>query len=89
MKIETGDLPFIKAPNWTPIHKLKNHTDTTLNPFFKLDPHVIQIENTTHKKCSPHMPKCELKIPSKCSPCLPKHKQKKHQKAWNWKNSHT
>jgi hypothetical protein len=74
MKIEIGDLPFIKAPNWTPIHKLKNHTDNTLNPFFKLDPILYKLK-TPHTKCSPRMPKCELKILPKCSPCLPKQKK--------------
>jgi len=53
MKIETGDLPFIKAPNWTPIHKLKNHTDTTLNPFFKLDPMLYKLK-TPHTKNALH-----------------------------------
>jgi hypothetical protein len=76
MKIEIGDLPFIKVPNWTPIHKLENHTDTTLNPFFKLEPILYKLK-TPHAKCSPHMPKCELKILPKCSPCLPKQKNTK------------
>jgi len=86
MKIEIGDLPFIKAPNWTPIHKLKNHTDITLNPFFKLDP--ILYNSKRHSQNALHA--C-LNVSSKFYQNAPHvcQNKKNTKKAWNPINSHT